>query len=90
MAVQVQPLGSGFSIPWIENITPADSYGLVRARFDDTNSPALLLSVSTPGEAPNTGEGTRFFQSAIAPTSVDRTIDFMMTHYADLLRRLAD
>lgn len=74
MRVQVQPLGSGSSISWIDNITSADSYGLVRAQFDATNAPdqGWVSSANAP------------------KSRVQRANEFALRHDYEALRRLAD
>ena len=69
-----RPLADDSSLHWIDAATPRDCYGLLRVANDDTNT------------------ASQTFLSALRPrlTSVDRAVDFMMTHYEDLLRRLAD
>ena len=72
--VQLQPLSDNSSLRWVELVTPVDCLGLVKPTYDSTNTVSFLPISTSPHN----------------PTRVDRGIEYMITHYEDLLRRLAD
>ena len=74
IGVHVDPQGKNSSLHWIDAAAPSDCSGLVIRSFDTTNT------------------DTRTSLSSTLPrrTRVDRGIEYAMTHYEDLLRRLAD
>lgn len=74
IGVHVQPLAEDSSLPWIRAVAPANCFVLVRPTFDSTNT---VSRVSV-------------FTSLPKPTQVDRAIEYVFTHYGDLMRRLAD
>ncbi len=74
-AVHVQPL-SGSTPLSAADFVPAASYAcVIGSRDDGTNTVTSPLSVGRPA-------GT--------PSPIDRTIEFALTRYEDLLHRLAD
>ena len=74
MAVHIEPQGIDSSLPWMDTVTPADCYGLVRPSYDTSNT---VIPEWTSGIHP-------------PPSRVDRGIEFAMRHDMNLLRRLAD
>lgn len=69
-----QPLAEDSSLAWTEAATGTDCASSIGSPFDATNNVPRILS---PATLPK-------------PTRVDAGIEFAMTHYEDLLRRLAD
>ena len=74
IAVHVQPQANDSSLPWVDAVAPADCYRLVRSGYHITNA------------------GTAVWASSVQPTrtAVERGFEYAMTHYENLLRRLAD
>jgi hypothetical protein len=76
IAVRVQPQATDSSLLWVEAVAPADRYRLVRPGYDITNA------------------GTAVWASSVhlmpTRTAVERGFEYAMTHYENLLRRLAD
>lgn len=74
IGVSIDPLGGSSTVLSIDSIPSADCSGLVRWQNDGTNT-ADPISIAP---------------SVSTPTLVDQTIDYAMSHYENLLRRLAD
>lgn len=74
ISVHIEPLAGDSALDWIDSAAAADSSGLISPTFDSTNAPTRA-PVSTILQR---------------PSRIDRTIDFAMSNYENLLRRLAD
>lgn len=74
IGVHIEPLAGDSALDWIDSAASADSSGLISPTFDSTNA-LTRAPVSTTLQR---------------PSRIDRTIDFAMSNYEDLLRRLAD
>jgi hypothetical protein len=74
IAVRIDPLDAGASLECARSATPSDCFGLITPARDSTNT---VNSVSFSPARPR-------------PTRVDRGVEYVMTHYENLLRRLAD
>ena len=74
IAVRIGALDAGASLECARWATPSDCFGLITPARDSTN----------------TVNSASFIAARPSPTRVDRGVDYVMTHYEHLLRRLAD
>lgn len=74
IAIHVEPLAADAALHWIDSATTGDFSGSITLTSDSTNA-LTRAPVSTILQR---------------PSRVDRTIDFAMSNYENLLRRLAD
>lgn len=74
IAVRIDPLDAGATLECARWATPSDCFGLIIPTYDSTNTVNSALLSPPPAK----------------PTRVDRAVEYVMTHYENLLRRLAD
>lgn len=77
IGVDVRPLADHSSVISVEAVPGAQSPVLLTPPDDGTNTVSIAYSLS-------------FIPATEAEWDVDRTIDYAMTNYETLLRRLAD